>query len=339
LLPYLLLYRTATVGASHSGGDDLQAGMFGPDYLWVDSRVGPTYGDGRVKPDIVAPGYTVMTARAKPGYGECDPSQRLLPPSGALDGLAYRHGTSFAAPVVSGAAAMVTQYFQDGFYPTGSKTSGDAYPDPSGALVKAVLLNGAQPLMGVHDSNTMMNSGNHGYDAQQGLGRLNLGEALPLNTNPNNKFNAIVQDRARISSGVIKKMRIKIDTSQCTATDLSVTLVWMDPPGGAGCQNCYVNNLDLRVVQRNNNGIIISTKYGNDIYGQNISDARNNVERVRWNNPSSHNTMFFEVEVQATNLATSTQEYALVITGCVEYLSSQQQICPCPQGRYCNYSC
>ena len=42
-----------------------------------------------------------------------------------------------ATPVVAGSAALVRQYFADGFYPTGSKTAANAYANPSGEAGKA----------------------------------------------------------------------------------------------------------------------------------------------------------------------------------------------------------
>jgi subtilisin family serine protease len=48
-------------------------------------------------------------------------------------------GTSFAAPEIAGLAALVRDYFQKGFYPTGTATPANALT-PSGALVKAVIL-------------------------------------------------------------------------------------------------------------------------------------------------------------------------------------------------------
>lgn len=46
-----------------------------------------------------------------------------------------------ATPVVAGSAALVRQYFMDGYYPSGTKTQDDAFT-PSSALIKAVMISG-----------------------------------------------------------------------------------------------------------------------------------------------------------------------------------------------------
>src|SRR6185369_10163031 len=49
-------------------------------------------------------------------------------------------GTSFAAASLTGAAAIVRDYFAQGFYPAGARgTSAERMPGVSGALVKAAL--------------------------------------------------------------------------------------------------------------------------------------------------------------------------------------------------------
>ncbi len=50
-----------------------------------------------------------------------------------------------SAPLVAGGAALVRQYFLNGFYPSGKANASATYA-PSGALLKAVLLGGAQHL-------------------------------------------------------------------------------------------------------------------------------------------------------------------------------------------------
>lgn len=44
-----------------------------------------------------------------------------------------------ATPVVAGAAALLRQYFVQGFYPTGAAVSASGFT-PSGPLLKAVVL-------------------------------------------------------------------------------------------------------------------------------------------------------------------------------------------------------
>ena len=56
-------------------------------------------------------------------------------------------GTSMATPTLAGAAALVRQYLQEGWYPSGTKVAEDGF-EPMGALVKAVLINSAKLLTG-----------------------------------------------------------------------------------------------------------------------------------------------------------------------------------------------
>jgi hypothetical protein len=54
-------------------------------------------------------------------------------------------GTSSAAALIAGEAALVRQYFSDGFFPAGAATPGAGFA-PSAALLKAVLINSASPI-------------------------------------------------------------------------------------------------------------------------------------------------------------------------------------------------
>eukprot|EP01083_Nonionella_stella_P222556 794033_1 len=91
----------------------------------------------------MAPGKAVLSAGALPGVvGECDPG-KVPDANGRSDGVLSLQGTSMATPVVSGTAAIIRQYFEQGYYPTGVEGDNDAV-NPTGGLVKAVLMNGAQ---------------------------------------------------------------------------------------------------------------------------------------------------------------------------------------------------
>lgn len=77
-------------------------------------------------------------------YGECDPSNGKIPGANDHeDGLLSLQGTSMATPLTAGTAAIIRQYFEEGYYPTGVKGEG-TLTSPSATLIKAVLMNGAQ---------------------------------------------------------------------------------------------------------------------------------------------------------------------------------------------------
>ncbi len=79
-----------------------------------------------MKPDLVAPGASVLTPKAK------HPGETV-----------QSFGTSFSAPTVAGNAALVRQYFEEGKLPCDRSNCSF---DPSGSLVKAVLMNSARTL-------------------------------------------------------------------------------------------------------------------------------------------------------------------------------------------------
>ncbi|NIP86543.1 MAG: S8 family serine peptidase, partial [Planctomycetales bacterium] len=60
-----------------------------------------------------------------------------------------RTGTSMACPAVAGVGMLVRQYFMDGYYPTGSPDPEATFTNPSGALLKATLLNSAVDMTGI----------------------------------------------------------------------------------------------------------------------------------------------------------------------------------------------
>ena len=88
-----------TVGAS----DDHGTAATDDDTVVGFSSQGPTFADGLAKPDVVAPGKSVHSVRS-PG-SEAD----LRYPSFVDDDTRLGSGTSFAAPQVAGAAALLLQ--------------------------------------------------------------------------------------------------------------------------------------------------------------------------------------------------------------------------------------
>lgn len=129
------------------------------------SSFGPTK-DGRIKPEIVAPGELVSAVS-----GDLDPATENV----ETCNIGRKSGTSMATPMVAGHTAIVRQYFMEGFYPTGA--TGNTPFLPSGPLMKAVMLGGACDMQGnteqylpLEDSPSM----------RQGFGRYCLCNALKL---------------------------------------------------------------------------------------------------------------------------------------------------------------
>lgn len=141
--------------------------------------------DGRIKPDLVAPGASLLSALATGA-----------PTSGRMDQCAMirQQGTSMSTPVVAGSAVLAREYFQKGYYPSGAPRAQDRYASPSGMLLKAVLVAGAAPVLG---SSLLLEASDNKQAAGQaslsmssslaqrfaGFGRLDLTHSLPLQGN------------------------------------------------------------------------------------------------------------------------------------------------------------
>ena len=72
-------------------------------------------------------------------------------PDQIRDVLTGKFGTSMATPVVAGNAAIVRQYYRQGWYPTGAAVAQNAFT-PSAALLKATLIGGADSLLSLEAS-------------------------------------------------------------------------------------------------------------------------------------------------------------------------------------------
>ena len=285
--PFLL------VGATQNADPHIKDGMIGQNYLAAFSSAGPTF-DQRAKPDILAPGMYILSAEARSDFiGECDdtnPNARI-----------FKAGTSMAAPIVSGTAALIRQYFEQAWYPGGSLGSGVAM-NPSSALVKAVLINGAQAIDGIQLRNGTTKASTE-YDNYQRFGRINLIKSLPLSEQ--NRINALIVDRESISNNQEDTYQITINSSDGCQEPLSASLVWTDPAGTPGCTKCLINDLDLIIDGPD------GTVYPN---GRTSADTVNNAERIRIDNADNNDV--FTVRVRGANLDTSSQAYSLVVTGC-----------------------
>lgn len=257
------------------------------------SAGGPLY-DGRMKPDITAPGTHIEGAASQnpafDGSGVCglDSNQPYFPEGQTL--YTWSSGTSHSTPQVAGAAALVRQYLIN------------RAEQPTSALTKGLLLNTTTFMTGALAAGDLPQS-------RQGWGLMNLDRAFDnvpkIFVNQSNVFTDSGQEF--VITGEVK------DSGQ----PFRVTLAWTDAPGFSGVAP-WVNDLDLEVtingqVYRGNNFLGQESQPGGD------ADTKNNVEAV-WLPAGTTGT--FVVRVRASNIAgdgvpgngdSTDQDFALVV--------------------------
>lgn len=219
------------------------------DLHWTSSR-GPCT-DGRLKPDVVAPGSQIMGLVTRSPYytgvGWCDPfwpygQTRYFKSS----------GTSFSAPAVSGAAALYRQ---------AQLNSG--MPAPSPALTKAALMATASHLTG-------NNANDSRWSPKQGMGLVNLKRLF-------RDVPVTVYDQSHVftQSGQTWAATGAVAMSN---RQFHVGLVWTDAPGST-VGNAWVNDLDLAVT-------VGGTTYKGNVFSGaysvpgGVADRKNNAEFV-----------------------------------------------------------
>ena len=257
------------------------------------SLIGPTR-DGRIKPDLVAPSYVLA------GDSDGDVTTHDCVTS-------RQSGTSWSAPSVAGAAALVRQYFTDGFYPTGVATHSNAFV-PSAALLKATLIAAARsvPNDWIYDSGLVPAKPAPSYE--QGFGFPVLDDALYF---PGDRARVRVAD-VPLAQGLAQGDTTTLHLNVAAGTPLKVVLVWTDPAGiprlVSDSTPELVNDLDLRVTDA-----FGATFIGNESLHPGQPDRLNNVEVVSIAQPAAG---AYTISVSASRLGSGPrQSYAIVITG------------------------
>jgi len=123
-------------------------GLVGERRMAFFSSRGPA-ADGRIKPDVSAPGYYVVSARADANRSTEQCGDPLSPTGlGSESGLLAMAGTSMATPVTAGAMTLVREYYVRGFHVGGVHNQSHGLASPSAALLRATAVAGAVPVEG-----------------------------------------------------------------------------------------------------------------------------------------------------------------------------------------------
>ncbi len=306
------------------------------------SSQGPT-ADGRIKPDLVAPGMT-FSATSDPDAAEylgcCDRDGNEMWAAAVDDDNCNvdedwpATGTSFSCPVTAGAAALVRQYFVDGYWRTGRAAASDGF-SPTSALVKACLVNGAAPLAGevfMSDA-TLAPPPAPG----QGWGRVDLERVLWFDGDQRHLLvlddvpNPVPGDpMATAAPPAWPHAGVALTTGDERAFELpaveagaqvAVHLVWNDPPATPGAERILVNDLDLEVIAPDGERWMGNRGFGSEGLAVPVDtdpDSVNNVEGVVFAapDPGRYSVRVVAADVPGNELPGSdAQGYALVASG------------------------
>ena len=281
-------YSTITYGAAWPGSfpDDpiaTETVSGSPDAIAAFSSRGPCT-DRRVKPDVVAPGTDILSAKSKLAS-----LQRFWGP-GPQPEYAYMGGTSMAAPLVAGCAALVREYF--------TNTRRHAKPKRRAAQGHADQQHQkAARQDATADFDVVPNM-------HQGYGAIHMPFAYPNPVMPALRLEFVDdwQTPARSFAGTGERRRYEIGVA--AGTRFSICLVWTDAPGRA-----LQNNLNLLVETPAAQKIAGNAKLPMAL---GPVDQENNVEIVRFEAPAAGK---YRILISASNLLTASQDFALVVTG------------------------
>ena len=164
-------------------------------------------------------------------------------------------GTSVSTAAIAGAAAIVRQYLQQGFYPSGRRVHSDRLV-PSAALMKAIIINSARSLSDDGSSKDApcktyvkgLLTTNCVPNYQEGFGRPNIASILPMTGRGLGTKQLCLADETNgfETSGSVHEYTFMVDMTGENPI-LDITLVWSDPPPLPGSETTLVNDLDLVV--------------------------------------------------------------------------------------------
>lgn len=242
----------ASLNAAASFSDVGCSSVFNEYSVASFSSSGPTT-DGRLKPDVVAPGMRLVSSQSeKPGSTTKTSATCSL------------QGTSQATPVVTGMAVLLFEWLRDGWWKDGTKNSEYGMETVPAALLKALIIHSGEPLrrrlgpLGTgfvscgqveKEASTLTTFPN----VFQGYGKPNMSNLVEFGaangSSPSLYF--LPNSTAGSEPRVAHNQEVIISFTVASGVDLRTTLVWTDPPGSVRSTTQLQHDLDLSVRLRN----------------------------------------------------------------------------------------
>mmetsp|Transcript_6327 Transcript_6327/g.10347 ORF Transcript_6327/g.10347 Transcript_6327/m.10347 type:complete len:885 (+) Transcript_6327:82-2736(+) len=264
-----------TVGSSGTSGDS------NPNSLSYFSCTGPT-DDGRFGVDVLGHGVDVFAPKSSGSTAEtCEISSRT--------------GTSSATAAISGAAALVQEFFKNSAFWAASCNSDYAFcsagaTNPKAILLKTILIHSGQDV-----GNSLAYPGN-----EQGFGRVQLDEVLVYSGVTTSGLDLFIEE-ATLSQNDVLNWTVVVTSN---TIPLKATIAWVDPANIVSASKQLLNDVDLRIVSPSG-----TITYGN---GNSAGDSHNNAEMARIASPTPG---IYTVSVSVGALGSgSSQAVSLVIT-------------------------
>jgi len=281
-------FRPTLTGSTWGG---LNAGKFGTEPISSDwladdidgvapfSNRGPT-NDGRIKPDLVAPGTMIISTKSAQTGASCTET--------SYDGYCYNQGTSMATPLTAGTTALILEHLNNlGYSDISTKSN-----DPASAMVKAIMASGAHDMDGQY---TYGGDGKNGAtesapNNHEGWGRVDVQGTVQSS----------FMDGIEITTEESHSMRITVPIG---LSDFRVVLSWNDPPNSPSAGKQLINDLDINLINPSGGQFLYS------------NDDLNNLVGVTVDSPDPGD---WEVIISGTNVADGPQIYYVAVSDGLE---------------------
>ncbi len=243
--------------------------------------------DGRVKPDISVPGDGIYSAQR-----------------GSPSGYVSMSGTSMSAPCVNGNVGLLRSYLRKGYYPSGAANPADTWGYVSAAVLKGMVLVSADTIPARQSPSDYV-----------GWGRLNMDSVLFFTDSvPDARKLLLDDDTTGLATGEYVEYQFRVTA----AMPLRCAVVWTDTAAAAGANPCLINNLNCLLTAPTAK-FYKGCLYSSGQSTENPTGAYDNLNPNEMFRVNAPDTGLWTLRVEAQNVVTARQPFAVVVTGGISY--------------------